>query len=67
MADGEPCDCLNLCGDDERVGLYQVEPCAHRLQCAKRKRDELARLVSLYEDANRWRQLQGENTCTPSN
>lgn len=67
MADGERCDCLNRCGDDERVALYQVEPCDFRIQCAKWKRAELARLVSLYEDANRWRQLQGETTCKPSN
>ena len=67
MAEGERCDCLNRCGDDERVGLYQVEPCDFRIQCAKWKRAELTRLVSLYEDANCWRQLQGDTPCKPSN
>lgn len=67
MADGERCDCLNMCGDDHRVGLYQVEPCADRFRIAKARRAELARLVSLYEDAIRWRQLQGETPCKPSN
>lgn len=67
MADGERCDCLNQCGDDHRVGLYQVEPCADRFRIAKARQAELARLVSLYEDAIRWRQLQGETPCKTSN
>ena len=67
MADGERRDCLNQCGDDHRVGLYQVEPCADRFRIAKVRRAELARLVSLYEDAIRWHQFQGETPCKPSN
>lgn len=66
MAEGERCDCLNQCGDDHRVGLYQVEPCADRLRIAKARRAELARMVSLYEDARHWRQLQGETICETS-
>lgn len=51
----EPCDCLNECGDDERVGLYQVEPCQGALNYAKRKLAELQAEVALREDAVRYR------------
>lgn len=63
MAD--QCDCLNDCGDDPRVGLYQVEPCPGALRYAKR---QLAKLqaeaakqqaeVARRQDAARYRVLR---------
>jgi len=53
MAD--QCDCLNDCGDDLRVGLYQVEPCPGALRSAKRQLAKLQAEVDLREDAARWR------------
>lgn len=54
----EPCDCLNDCGDDERVGQYLVEPCAHALTRAKRKLETLQAEVDLRADAARYRWLR---------
>jgi len=51
----DQCDCLNDCGDDERVGLYQVEPCPGALRYAKRQLAKLQAEVALREDADRWR------------
>lgn len=47
------CDCLNACGDDPRVGRYEVSPCEWRLQSAKQYRDKLALDVALWERARR--------------
>jgi hypothetical protein len=35
----EPCDCLNWCGDDDRVGKGNVKPCDNML--AKRERERV--------------------------
>lgn len=51
----EPCDCLNQCGDDERVVQYLVEPCEWRMNRALREKARLAAEVSLHEDAAKWR------------
>lgn len=51
----EPCDCLNQCGDDERVGQYLVEPCECRMNRALREKARLETEVSLHEDAAKWR------------
>lgn len=52
MAD--QCDCLNECGDDERVGRYEVEPCPGALNYAKRKLAALQARASLLEAAQRY-------------
>ena len=56
MAD--QCDCLNECGDDERVGLYQVEPCPGALRYAKRQLAKLKAEVDLRQDTVRYRALR---------
>lgn len=54
----EQCDCLNECGDDPRVGLYQVEPCPGALRSAKRQLANLQAEVDLREAALRYRALR---------
>lgn len=54
----EPCDCLNDCGDDERVGQYLVEPCPGMLRARQRTLARLQAKVSLIEDAKRYRQIR---------
>lgn len=51
----EHCDCLNWCGDDERVHQYLVEPCAGRLREVQRDKARLQAEVALREDAARYR------------
>ena len=51
----DQCDCLNECGDDERVGRYEVEPCPGALNYSKRRLAELQAEVDLREDTARWR------------
>lgn len=51
----ESCDCLNECGDDERVGQYLVEPCEWRLAQAHREKARLTEELAMREDAASWR------------
>ena len=59
----ESCDCLNRCGDDERVGQYLVEPCAGELRSAQRTLARLQAEVRLLEDARRYRWLREMSWC----
>lgn len=51
----EQCDCLNQCGDDERVALFLVEPCEWRVKRAQQEKARLESEVSLRDDAANWR------------
>jgi hypothetical protein len=54
----EPCDCLNDCGDDERVGQYLVEPCPGMLLTRQRLLARMQAEVSLIEEAKRYRLIR---------
>jgi len=46
----EPCDCLNYCGDDDRVEKGNVKPCDHMLTRRERERvvtQQLATITAL--------------------
>jgi hypothetical protein len=45
-----PCDCLNECGDDERVKSGLVNPCIHYLERKENERkvtEQLAKIAAL--------------------